>query len=128
MNTFLEIHIEIPPNYPLTMGHNHKPLQGIKTANMIQVSIHDLSPNNVFWISNQGDLDLEIQSLAMFGHGKDKLKFLGRWTSHDGQRSWNSHWVHAQGRWQLDWTYPTFAWLHRELHYGWLVKPVSTAA
>lgn len=110
----------------LKIGHNNQTLFSEIKSNIVDFDVYgDTTIEQVLWIENSGDHDIEINSLSMFGHGSDKLKFLGSWTSKDGSTEFPSHWIHAHGRWTIKYQYPTFSWLHEKLHYGWLVKPVE---
>lgn len=122
-------HIEIDFNDDpgsLVIGHNDQILFAEISNRHLSIDIDcPVCDSMVFWIDNRGERDIEINNLSMFGHGSDKLKFLGRWSSNDGSNTFSSHWVHSMGRWQLEYQYPTFSWLHQQLHYGWLVKGVG---
>lgn len=110
----------------LKLGHNSQILLSPIDKKCVKVDIHgDTIGAQTLWIQNSGDHDIEIDSLSMFGHGSSKLKFLGSWISDDGTRQFSSHWIHARGKWYIEYQYPTFSWVHQKLHYGWLVKPVG---
>jgi len=89
----------------------------------MEISIDDCESANRFWISNSSDQDYEILDVIMFGFGHGKIKYWGKFFPDNDQHYWNSHVIHARGRWELDWQYPTFTWLHHSLGMGWLVKP-----
>lgn len=125
MKNLVEIVPVLDTGVEVVVGHNAQILYQGPLNTRLEFTIDNCEPNNVIWIDNHSDVDIELSTVAMFEQGHDKLRYLGSFQHQDGRPAWQSHWVHARGRWSIDYEYPVFPWLHQKLQYGWLVKPVE---
>ena len=123
MKNLIEITPVVATGVDVAIGHNTNILYQGTLDVPLQFEIDHCEKTNEIWIDNSGDTDIELASVAMFEQGHDKLRYMGTFQPQDGRPAWQSHWVHAHGRWSLEYDYPVFSWLYKKLQYGWLVKP-----
>ena len=125
MKNFVEITPVLATGVEVIVGHNTQILYQGPLDTRLEFEIDHCETNNVFWIDNHSHVDIELDTVAMFEQGHDKLRYMGVFQHQDGIPAWPSHWVHAHGRWSISYEYPVFSWLHQKLQYGWLVKPAE---
>lgn len=125
MKNFIVIEISAIEPLNLCWGNNEQELTSGPWLNYMEIEIHQCRQQNTFWIKNFTDSSYEIQDIKMYGFGQGKLKHWGRFQTLDEECQRPSHVIGSKGCWSIDWQYPTFTWLHKSLHMGWLVKPVQ---
>ena len=75
---------------------------------------------NNFYIMNQGNVPVLVNSVAMFDLGADKLVYHGQITDSNNQ-CYKSQEIAPNAVWNLEYRYPVFTWLHKTLEHGWIL-------
>jgi hypothetical protein len=118
MHNHIEIKFKNIATPGLVIGHNQQLLADKFLNSTFIVDIDHCIEKNTFWILGQ----CEITCLTMFGLGAEKLKYLGSQIDPNTKQEYNTHQVSPDNRWQLHYDFPVFAWLHKTLHFGWLIE------
>ena len=123
MKNFIVFDLCISAPVNLRWGNNEQELTTGPWYDHMEIEIHQCEEKNTFWIHNHDSSSYEIRDITMYGFGQGKIKHWGRFLSFDGGSQYSSNVIAAKGSWTIDWQYPTFTWLHKNLDRGWLVKP-----
>lgn len=118
----IDISLTSSCNVPVELYHNDQFLQVVETnSGTVRINADLCDNKNKFTINNTSTVEITIDSLAMYSLGSNNLKYLGVIKNADMQ--YNGHIISGGSVWELTYTYPVFTWLHKTLHFGWLLEP-----